>query len=146
MHRIKTLGIGILTSFAVLYCATLRADEGSTGLPSIGELVEQVNQLQQSIAALEDSGHINHGRATSLSKKLDKVTNALTSSNGKEAAGDVSTQQASFLDELRGAIEALLDFLGELTELLTDLPAEVIQPIIDAAIELLRGLLALLLG
>ena len=146
MYRIKTLGIGILTTFAVLCCGTLQAGDSSAGLPSIGDLVGEVNQIQESIAGLEDSGFINHGRATSLSKKLDKVTRALTSSDNQQAAGDVSIQQASFLDELLTAVNALLDFIGELTELITDLPPEVIQPIIDAAIELLQGLLGLLLG
>ena len=146
MYRIKTLGIGILTTFAVLSCGTLQAGDSSAGLPSIGDLVDEVNQLQESIVGLEDSGFIKHGRSKSLSKKLDKVTKALTSSDSREAAGDVSIQQASFLGELGKAIDALLDFIGELTELITDLPAEVVQPIIDAAIELLQGLLGLLLG
>ena len=147
MNRIKVLGIGVVTLLLAFYCGTLRSGERSTPLPSAGELLDQVDQLQESIAALETSGLINHGRATSLAQKLEKVTSALTSPNdNKAAAGNVSLQQASFLGELQKAIEALLDFIQELTQLITDLPAEVVQPIIDAAIELLRGILALLLG
>jgi hypothetical protein len=44
------------------------------------------------------------------------------------------------------AIRALLDFIRELTTLVTDLPAQVLQPLINAAIELLQELVTLLLG
>src|SRR5688572_12602621 len=145
MYKIKPLGIWFLTVFLAFSSAALRAADNQ--LPSTEQLLEQVNALQESIAELEDSGLINHGRATSLSKKLDKVTRALTSLASTEGVGDVSALQVSnFLKELGKAIDALLDFISELTELLTELPADVVQPIIDAAIALLRDLLALLLG
>ena len=146
MNRIKLLGIGILTTLLAFYCGTMRSGGQSTDLPSVGDLLEQVDHLQQSVAALEDSGLINHGRANSLVKKLDAVTAALAGSDNKQAAGNVALQQASFLGELQKAIDALLDFISELTHLITDLPAEVVQPIIDAAIQLLQDLIALLLA
>jgi hypothetical protein len=145
MQKIKPVAIWLLAAFLAFSSGALRAADNE--LPSTGQLLERVNALQQSIAELEDSGLINHGRATSLSTKLDKVTRALTSLTSTEGAGDVSALQVSnFLKELGKAIDALLDFISELTELVTELPAEVVQPIIDAAIALLRDLLGLLLG
>lgn len=146
--KTKPLGLGLAAAFLILCSGTLRAADDSVPLPSTAELLEQVAALQESIAVLEESGHLNHGQATSLTKKLDKVTRALGSLADTSEEGDVSAQQVvpDFLRELGRAIDALLDFLGDLTQLLTDLPAEVVQPIIDAAIELLRDLIGVLLG
>src|SRR5688500_4256830 len=103
MHRIQSLSICLLTASLAFASATLRAADNE--LPAPEQLLERVNALQESIAGLEDSGFINHGRATSLSKKLDKVSRALTGLVSNEGAGDVSTQQVSdFLKELGRAI------------------------------------------
>ena len=145
MQTSKTVGLSLLVGLLALASGTARAAE----VPSAGELLEQVSALQESIAVLEESGQINPGRATALSKKLDKVNKALSGVGAASAgrSGDVTAQQqGSFLGELERAIDALLDFISELTELITELPAEVVQPIIDAAIELLRSLVGLLLG
>jgi hypothetical protein len=146
MHQgIKAFGLSLLIALLAFASGTARAAE----LPTVGDLLEQVTGLQQSIAALEETGQINHGRATALSQKLNKVSRALSDfgTAGASARGDVSAQQiGEFLQGLQRAIDALLDFISELTQLLTDLPSEVVQPIIDAAIELLRGLIDLLLG
>jgi hypothetical protein len=152
-QTIRTLGVGLFIALLAGWCGTARAAE----LPTVGDLLEQVTGLQQSIAALEESGQIKHGRATALSHKLDKVSRALgdLGTAGARTSGDVSAQQTGdvgpqqigeFLQGLQRAIDALLDFISDLTKLLTDLPSDVIQPIIDAAIELLRGLIDLLLG
>jgi hypothetical protein len=143
-YGIKSLGLSLFAAMLALSSGMGRAAE----LPSAGELLEQVTALQEGIAVLEESGHLNHGQATALSKKLDRVTKALSDLNPAEADGGVTTQQqeGSFLRALQRAINALLDFVSELTELVTDLPSEVVQPIIDAAIALLRDLIGLLLG
>ena len=68
--------------------------------------------------------------------------------NDTAATREVSAQQqqGSLLKGLQKAIDALLDFVSELTKLVTDLPSDVLQPIIDAALGLVRDLIGLLLG
>jgi hypothetical protein len=143
-YGMKIVGLSLLLALLAFASGTARAAE----LPSA--LLERVTKLQQSIAGLEQAGQINHGQASVLNHKLNKVSKVLSDMQAPAtaaAAGDVTAQQqGSFLGELQRAIEALLDFIQELTQLVTELPAEVVQPIIDAAIELLRGLIGLLLG
>lgn len=114
---------------------------------AITEALEQLATLRESVANLESSEELDKQQAKSLSKKLDKVAKALGNIEQASSSGDVTAQQlGGFLRELQRAIDALLDFISALTELVTELPAEVVQPIIDAAIELLRDLIGLLLG
>src|SRR5687767_5183399 len=107
MNAFKPLGIPLLAALLLFGSGTLRAADDPVQLPSAEELLEQVASLQESIVALEDSGLINHGRATSLGNKLDKVNRALTSLNPAEE-GDVTAQQVvpDFLRELGRAVDA----------------------------------------
>lgn len=142
-YGIKSLGLSLLVALVALSSGTARSAE----LPSAGELLERVAVLQQSIAGLEEAGQINHGRANALNQKLKKVSKALSDLDAAAGSGEVTAQQqGSFLRELQRAVDALLDFIGDLTKLVTDLPSDVVQPIIDAAIELLRDVIGLLLG
>jgi ABC-type transporter Mla subunit MlaD len=144
MHRrVKILGLSLLMALVAFSPGIGRSAE----LPTSEELLERVNALQESVAALEEAGQINHGQATALSQKLAKVSRALGDLDAAAAEGDVTAQQlGGFLKELQRAIDALLEFISALTELVTELPPEVVQPIIDGAIELLRDLIGLLLG
>ena len=150
-YGMKSLGLSVLLALSALAPGLARSAE----LPAPGELLERVAGLQESIAGLEEAGQINHAQAKALSNKLKKVSKALEGVNIAVPSGAVSAQQAGevapqqvgqFLRELRRAINALLDFIGALTELVTDLPSEVVQPIIDAAIQLLQDLIGLLFG
>ena len=143
-YGMKTMALSLFVALLALSPGPARAAE----LPSLGHLLERVTHLQDSIAALEDAGQINHGQATALSQKLDKVSRALSDLNTAATSRDVTAQQqqGSFLKELQQAINALLDFVRDLTKLVTDLPADVLQPIIDAAISLLQDLIGLLLA
>lgn len=141
-RTIKWVGAGMLV---LLSSGTLGAD---TAAPDAGELLQQVAVLQQSISDLEASGDLSRQRAHSLGKKLEKVAGALAAVVGPAAGDDVTAQQLidPLLRGLGRAIDALLDFISELTRLVTELPPEVIQPIVDGAIEVLRGLFDLLLA
>ena len=152
MYRaMKTLGLSVLLATLALAPGVAQSAE----LPESGDLLERVAGLQESITGLEEAGQINHAQAKALSRKLKKVSKALEGVHMAAPSGDVTAQQAGevapqqvgqFLRELRRAINALLDFIGALTELVTDLPSEVVQPIIDAAIQLLQDLIGLLFG
>ena len=143
-HRMKTIGFGLILGLLALAAETGRSAE----LPSVGDLLGRVAALQEGIATLEQSGHLNHGQAATLTKKLDRVTKALNEVNNAAATREVSAQQqqGSLLQGLQKAIDALLDFVSELTKLVTHLPSDVLQPIIDAALGLVRDLIGLLLG
>ena len=148
-YAIKTLSASVLMGLLVLSSGTLRAAD--TELPNVGDLLDAVVELQVSIGELEASGEISTKQAKSLTKKLDKVAKALARIDvevGGELGGEVTVQQqqGGFIGELLRAVEALLDFIRELSQLITELPPEVVQPIVDAAIELLQGLLGLLAG
>jgi hypothetical protein len=147
-YAIKTLSAGLVMGLLVLSSGTLRAAD--TELPNVGDLLDAAVELQVSIGDLEASGDINAKQSKSLSKKLDKVIKALAKVDRAEVAvgGEVTVQQqqGGFLGALLEAVEALLDFIRELAQLVLELPPEVVLPIIDAAIELLQGLLGLLAG
>ena len=145
----KSMGLSVLLAILALAPGLARSAE------SPGELLERVAGLQESIAGLEEAGQINHAQADALSRKLKKVSKALEGLDIAAPSGDISAQQAGevtpqqvgpFLRELQRAINALLDFIGALTALVTDLPSEVLQPIIDAAIQLLQDIIGLLFG
>jgi hypothetical protein len=146
-HAMKTVGLSLILGLFALSSATVRSAE----LPTVNSLLDRVAALQDGIAVLEQSGDLNHGQAAKLNKKLERATKALSALNGTQPSGDAAAQQqqqqqGSFLSQIQKAIDALLDFVSALTKLVTDLPSDVLQPIIDAALGLVRDLIGLLLG
>jgi len=143
-HGMKTVGLSLILGLFALSSGTGRSAE----VPPVSDLLGRVAALQEGISVLEQSGHLSHGQAKTLTKKLDRATKALSGLNGPQTSADASAQQqqSSFLGELQKAIDALLDFVSALTKLVTDLPSDVLQPIIDAALGLVRDLIGLLLA
>jgi hypothetical protein len=116
---------------------------------SAAPFVARVDGIAAMVADLEASGQISHGQATSLTAKLDQARRALNGAARAQAtAADLGTAapQQSFLAQIGQAIRALLDFVRELTRLVTNLPRTVVQPIIDATIALVSDLVQALLG
>ena len=116
---------------------------------SAAPFVARVDGIAAMVADLEASGQISHGQAQSLTAKLDQARRALTgAAKANETAASLGTAapQQSFLAQIGQAIRALLDFVRELTRLVTNLPRTVVQPIIDAVIGLVSDLVQLLLG
>jgi len=143
-YGMKTVGLSLILGLFALSSGTGRSAE----VPPVSDLLGRVVALQEGISVLEQSGHLSHGQAKTLNKKLDRATKALSGLNGAQGSGEVSAQQqqGSFLGELQKAIDALLDFVSALTKLVTDLPSDVLQPISFAALGLVRDLIGLLLG
>jgi hypothetical protein len=123
----------------------------AAGSYSTSDYVARVDRIAAMVRDLETSGQISHGQAQSLTAKLDRARRALAGA-GKthETAGGIAAAaaapQQSFLAQIGQAIRALLDFVRELSRLVTDLPRTVVQPIIDATIGLLSDLVRALLG
>jgi len=147
MKGIKT--VIAVTAFAAILNAPAFADPPAPNVAASQQasaapldLIGGVNQLVDAIVELEATGQISHGRAESLLNKLAKAQQALETPQAA-AAGDVAAQQ-SFLGDLGKALKALTAFLRELTQLITQLPADVVQPIINAVLDLINGIIGLL--
>jgi hypothetical protein len=122
----------------------------AAGSYSTSDYVARVDRIAAMVGDLETSGRISHGQAQSLTAKLDRARRALAGAGkAHETAGGIAAAaapQQSFLAQIGQAIRALLDFVRELSRLVTDLPRTVVQPIIDATIGLLSDLVRALLG
>ena len=121
--------------------SNLAQEETPAGNP---DLIGRIDGLAQMIIDLEDSGQLKHGQAQSLLNKLAKAQNALQTAGAQATSSDVTAQQSA-LGNLGKAVKAITDFLRELTKIVTDLPAEVVQPIINATLDLIDQLVGLLL-
>src|SRR5258706_4306024 len=108
------------------------------------DLIGRIDGLAQMIIDLEEGGQLNHGQAKSLINKLAKAQNALQTAGAEATSSDVAAQQSA-LGNLSKAVKAVTGFLRELTRIVTDLPAEVVQPIINATLDLIDELVGLLL-
>jgi cell fate (sporulation/competence/biofilm development) regulator YlbF (YheA/YmcA/DUF963 family) len=109
------------------------------------DLVGKVNGLAQMIIDLEESGHLTHAQTHSLLQKLAKAQKALQTDDAVATTSPEASALQSVLGNLSKAVKALTDFLRELTKIVTDLPAEVVQPIINATLDLIDQLVGLLL-
>ena len=114
-HGMKAVGLSLIVALFALSSGTGRSAE----VPVVGDLLGRVAALQDGVAALEQSGDLNHGQAAMFNKKLERATKALGKLNGAQTGGDVSAQQqqqqqqqGSFVKELQNAIDALLDFVS----------------------------------
>ena len=105
-YGMKTVGLSLILGLFALSSGTGRSAE----VPPVSDLLGRVVALQEGISVLEQSGHLSHGQAKTLNKKLDRATKALSGLNGAQGSGEVSAQQqqSSFLGELQKAIDALL--------------------------------------
>src|SRR4051812_14158787 len=108
------------------------------------DLIGRIDGLGQMIIDLEAGGQLKRGQAKSLLNKLAKAQTALQTAGAEATSSDVAAQQSA-LGNLSKAVKALTDFLRELTRIVTDLPADVVQPIINATLDLIDELVGLLL-
>jgi len=123
------------------------AQAGVQGPTADLDLTARINGLAQMIIDLTESGQLNHGQAESLLNKLAKAEKALERADlAQPKSGDVSAQQLQLpIANLGKVVKALTDFLRELTHIITDVPSDVVQPIIDATLDLIDEIVSLLL-
>jgi hypothetical protein len=145
MKTITTITLAIVFATTLMTSALAGDNSNSKGTPSLNanpDLLAAVESLAEKITELEESGQLKHGQTQSLLNKLEKAARALEES--ETASGDISAQQLS-LQDLGKVLKAITAFLRELTQIVTDLPAEVVQPIIDATLDLIDQIIDLLL-
>jgi len=139
----------LVVALATMLTTSALADKGPNGKAGQGPILEThpdllgaVEALAEKIIELEESGQLKHGQAQKLLNKLDKAARALEGSGA--GSGDITAQQLP-LEDLDEVLRAITGFLRELTRIVTDLPAEVIQPIIEATLDLIDEIIGLLL-
>jgi uncharacterized coiled-coil protein SlyX len=122
------------------------ANVGQQATPAAGsDLIDRIEGLAQMVIDLEESGRLTHGQANSLLNKLAKAQDALQADNAAATASPNVSAAQSPLGNISKAVKALTDFLRELTKIVTDLPADVVQPIINSTLDLIDQLVGLLL-
>jgi len=146
MKITKTLNLVMLFA-ALLTTSTFASDKNPA--PNLApaanpDLMGRIDDLAQMVIDLEDSGQLKHGQAQSLLNKLAKAQKALQTAEADATSADVTAQQSP-LANLGQVVKAITDFLRELTKIVTDLPADVVQPIINATLDLIDELVGLLL-
>jgi len=144
--------VTLVTTFAAILTTTAFAGDKRPA-PNVAQeetpaanpdLIGRVDGLAQMIIDLEESGQLKQGQAQSLLNKLAKAQKALQTAGAEATSSDVTAQQSA-LGNLSKAVKAVTGFLRELTKIVTDLPAEVVQPIINATLDLIDELVGLLL-
>ncbi|HEX2718846.1 MAG TPA: hypothetical protein VHM67_14300 [Gemmatimonadaceae bacterium] len=108
-------------------------------------IVGKIDALAARVQALETNGSLSHGEVQRLIAQLDIARRALGGSGASALVATTAAQQPVLAD-IGKALNALLKFLENVLDLTTDLPNQVVDPIVSGVIDLLTGLISLLTG